>query len=196
MISFDDYEIPRLKKKTISPIDQLADLNVLIKRATEGDEEAFKKIYTLLAGKMYSLCLRYTGNLEDANDTFQNGFIQLFRNLGGFRHEGSFEGWVRRIFVNTCLDFTRNKRRLFIEINTTMPVKAAGFTVLDKLAMEDLMKLIQKMPNGYRTIFNLYLVEGYNHKEISEMLQIEEGTSKSQLSRAKQYLKELLIDRE
>ncbi|MBK8089999.1 MAG: RNA polymerase sigma factor [Chitinophagaceae bacterium] len=174
--------------------DQSAETRVLIEKSIIGDERAFKKLYDMIAGKMYSLCLRQTDNTQDANDIFQSAFTRLFLNLKSFRYEGSFEGWARRVFVNTCLDFYKKKNIHFIESNEDLPSEANGFTGFDKLALEDLFSLVKKLPHGQRTVFNLYLVEGYDHKEIAEMLQISESGSKAQLHRAKNQLKKLLAD--
>ncbi|NOU38891.1 MAG: RNA polymerase sigma factor [Ferruginibacter sp.] len=165
---------------------------VLIKRAVEGDETAFNKIYTQLSGKMYSLCLRYASNTEDANDIFQDGFIKLYRNLGAFRNDGSFEGWARRIFVTTSLDALKKKRTQFTDIEENLNAVTTENTVLDKLSLDHLMNIIKDLPAGYRTIINLHIIENYSHKEISEILGITESGSKSKLHKARAYIKKLL----
>lgn len=163
--------------------------------AMDGDEKAFKAIYDMLSGKMYSLCLRYAGNSTDADDLFQEGIIRVYKNLSGFKGTGSFEGWARRIFVNTCLDHLKNKQKLiFSELTDNIDPVDPHLTGITNLSQADLLKIIQQLPNGYRTIVNLYLVEEYNHKEIAEMLGISEGTSKSQLSRAKLILQKSIIE--
>lgn len=162
---------------------------VLIERAVEGDSAAFKQIYNAISGKMYSLCLRYAGNSHDANDLFQEGFVKLYRHLASFRNEGSFEGWARRIFVTTCLDHVKKKKVVFSEANETVVAESKGLNGFDKLSMNDMMTMIQKLPDGYRTIINLYIVEGYSHKEIAGMFGITESGSKSQLHKARLYLK-------
>lgn len=140
---------------------------------------------------MYSLCLRYAGNSNDANDCFQEAFVKLYRHLGGYRGEGSFEGWARRIFVSTCIDFMKKRKAVFTTISEEMDIAADGLNGYDKLTNDELMKMISTMPDGYRTVINLYLVEGYNHKEIGEMLDISEEGSRSQLFRARAYLQKL-----
>lgn len=169
-------------------------LSVLIQKAIEGNETAFREIYSMLSGKMYSLCVRYTGSTHDADDVFQDGLIRLYRNLNKYQGTGSFEGWSRRIFVNSCLDHLKTKQKLLyaeLSDNTDVPVKELNG--VDRLTQSDLHKVIQELPNGYRLIVNLYLVEGYTHKEIGEMLSISEGTSKSQLSRAKVILQKNIL---
>ncbi|MBS1574844.1 MAG: sigma-70 family RNA polymerase sigma factor [Bacteroidetes bacterium] len=168
--------------------------DVLIERAAEGDNQAFKEIYDAISGKMYSLCLRYAGNENDANDFFQEGFIKLYRNLKSFRGEGSFEGWARKIFARVCIDFIKKNKAFFSVINEEMPVSSDGLSGYDKLSGDDLMKVIRQMPDGYRTVINLYLVEGYNHKEIGEMLNISEEGSRSQLYRARVSLQKMLSE--
>jgi RNA polymerase sigma factor (sigma-70 family) len=170
---------------------------VILERAIQGDERAFKQIYDSLAGKMYSLCVRYAGNTNDANDMFQEAFIRVYKSLGAYKGVGIFEGWVRKIFVNTCLDYLKNKQRLlYSELNNYVESRTASdLNGIDKLSNEELVKTIQQLPNGYRLIVNLYLVEGYSHKEISEMLGIAEGTSKSQLSRARLLLQKEILEK-
>jgi RNA polymerase sigma factor (sigma-70 family) len=171
----------------------ISDINaVLIKRAAEGDDAAFKGIYDQISGKMYSLCLRYATSKDEANDFFQDGFIKLYRNLSAFRHDGSFEGWARRIFVTTCLDELKKKRIPFADLDESINIKGSETSVLDKLSHDQLMKIITDLPSGYRTIINLYVIEDYSHKEIGEMLGITESGSKSKLHKARTYLKNLL----
>lgn len=172
-----------------------SNIMVLIKKAHGGDEKAFRQIYEMHSGKMYSLCKRYSGVSADADDLFQEGYIKVYNNLGAYKGLGSFEGWVRRIFINTCLDYLKRKRNLVftdkIELKQDLHPYIDAENAI-KLSNEELLKIIQKMPDGYRTIVNLYLIEGYNHREIGEMLQINEGTSKSQLSKAKNKLQEII----
>jgi RNA polymerase sigma-70 factor (ECF subfamily) len=167
---------------------------VLTQKAANGDNRAFQQLYDHIAGKMYSLCLRYAGNSNDANDYFQEGFVKLYRHLSGFRGEGSFEGWARRIFVGTCIDCMKKKKAFFTIITEDIDIASDGLDGYDKLTNDDLMKMIRAMPDGYRTVINLYLVEGYNHKEIGEMLDISEEGSRSQLYRARIFLQKLFKD--
>lgn len=166
---------------------------VLAQEASRGDSQSFQEIYNALSGKMYALCLRYAGNAEDANDWFQEGFIKLYKNLAAFRGDGSFEGWAKRIFINTCIDCLKNKSSLYRLINNDdIDIASNDLAGYDKLANEDLVKLIQQLPDGYRTVVNLYFVEGYSHKEIGQMLNISEEGSRSQLFRARVVLQKLL----
>jgi len=142
---------------------------------------------------MYGVCLRYSGNVDDANDLLQEGFIKIFKNLHKFRGEGSFEGWIRRIFVNTSIEHFRKKIKLYnvteVQENT---VEDTDLTILDTLAEKDIIAIVNELSPGYKTVFNMHVVEGYSHKEIAEILGITEGTSKSQLARAKGVLKKSL----
>jgi RNA polymerase sigma factor (sigma-70 family) len=165
---------------------------VLVRRAAEGDERAFREIYDALSGKMYSLCLRYASSADEANDFFQDGFVKLHRYLDSFRDEGSFEGWARRIFVTTCLDELKKKRVAFSDLDENLNVAVTQETVSNKLSLDHLMKIIKDLPDGYRTIINLYVIEDYSHKEIGEMLGISESGSKSKLHKARTYLKTIL----
>lgn len=167
--------------------------NDLIEGSISGDRKMQQELYNRFASKMYGVCLRYAANAEEAEDILQEGFIKVFRKISSFRGEGSFEGWIRRIFVNTAIEHYRKKTYLQpiteTEENT---VEGKYLSVLDKLAEKDIISLVQQLSPGYRTVFNMYVVEGYTHKQIAEQLGISEGTSKSQLSRAKQILQDLV----
>ncbi|MCA0398783.1 MAG: sigma-70 family RNA polymerase sigma factor [Bacteroidetes bacterium] len=154
-----------------------------------------ESLYRKFAGKMYAVCLRYAGNSDDAQDLLQEGFIKVFRNLDKFRHEGSFEGWMRRVFVNTSIEHYRRKVHLNpIGETEENRIEDVSVSALDQLAEKDIVQLVQELSPGYRTVFNLYVIEGYSHKEIGDMLQISEGTSKSQLARAKSILQKKVAD--
>ncbi len=165
----------------------------LIKGCIEGNRQMQELLYKKFSSKMYGVCLRYCGNTDDANDLLQEGFIKIFKNLSRFRGEGSFEGWIRRIFINTSIEHFRKKIKLYnvseVQENT---IEDTDLTALDTLAQKDLLVLINELSPGYKTIFNMHVVEGYSHKEIAAMLGITEGTSKSQLARAKAVLKKSL----
>jgi len=159
----------------------------------EGDRRMQEELYRRFSPRMYGVCLRYAGNVEEAEDILQEGFIKIFKKLGSFRSEGSFEGWVRRIFVNTAIEhFRRKTYQQPITEQHENTVEGKSLSVLDELGEKDILKLVQELSPGYRTVFNLYVVEGYTHKEIGDILGISEGTSKSQLSRAKVLLQEMV----
>lgn len=149
---------------------------------------------------MYAVCLRYAGSSEEAEDILQEGFIKVFKKIDSFRGDGSFEGWMRRIFVNTAIEHFRRKRYLMpVTEKEENSMEGKYSSALDDLGAKDIMALVQELSPGYRTVFNMYVVEGYTHKEIADILGISEGTSKSQLSRAKVILQEMVrnyIDRE
>jgi RNA polymerase sigma-70 factor (ECF subfamily) len=151
------------------------------------------ELYQRFAPKMYGVCLRYAANAEEAEDILQEGFIKVFRKLDSFRSEGSFEGWIRRIFVNTSIEHFRRKNYLQpITEREEATVEGKYLSVLDDLAERDIIGLVQQLSPGYRTVFNMYVIEGYTHREIADSLGISEGTSKSQLSRAKLILQNLV----
>lgn len=165
----------------------------LIKGCIDGNRRMQEALYRRFSPRMYAVCLRYAGNAEEAEDILQEGFIKVFKKLDSFRSEGSFEGWVRRIFVNTAIEHFRRKRYLMpVTEKEENTIEGKYTSVLDELGVKDIMALIQELSPGYRTVFNMYVVEGYTHKEIADMLGISEGTSKSQLSRAKVILQDMV----
>lgn len=165
----------------------------LIKGCIEGDVQMQRMLYDQFSSKMYGVCLRYAENTEDANDVMQEGFIKVYKSLAKFRAEGSFEGWIRRIFINTCIEHYRKKVKLYnvteVQENT---IEDSELDALDSLATKDILNIVNELSPGYKQVFNLHVVEGYSHKEIADMLAITEGTSKSQLARAKGVLKKLI----
>ena len=162
----------------------------LIRGCIEGNRQMQEELYNRFAPKMYAVCLRYANNTDDAQDLLQEGFIKVYRNLHRFRAEGSFEGWIRRVFVNSSIEHFRKKAILLSSVSDKEEntIENADISALDSMAEKDIIRLIQELSPGYRTVFNLYVVEGYSHKEIGEKLGISEGTSKSQLARAKAIL--------
>jgi RNA polymerase sigma-70 factor (ECF subfamily) len=169
---------------------------VLAGKASKGDHRSFQEMYDAIAGKMYSLCLRYAGNSTDANDWFQEGFLKLYRHLPSFRGDGSFEGWARRIFVGTCIDGIKKRNHLMAVLPDDLEEPPSDdLSGYDKLTNDDLITLIRRLPSGYRTVLNLCLVEGYSHKEIGEMLNISEEGSRSQLFRARALLQKMLAEK-
>ena len=172
----------------------------LINGCLQGNRRMQEELYRRFSPRMYAVCLRYAGNAEEAEDILQEGFIKVFKKLDSFRGDGSFEGWIRRIFVNTAIEHFRRKRYLMpVTEKEENTIEGKYTSVLDELGAKDIMALIQELSPGYRTVFNMYVVEGYTHKEIADMLGINEGTSKSQLSRAKVILQDMVrnfIDKE
>jgi len=172
----------------------------LIRGCMESDRRMQEELYRRFSPRMYAVCLRYAGNAEEAEDILQEGFIKVFKKLDSFRNEGSFEGWIRRIFVNTAIEHFRRKKYLLpVTEKEENTIEGKYTSVLDELGAKDIMALVQELSPGYRTVFNMYVVEGYTHKEIADQLGISEGTSKSQLSRAKVILQDMVrthIDRQ
>ena len=166
----------------------------LIEHCKAGDRKAQQMLYSKLSAPMMGVCLRYLKNREDAEEVFLNGFFNAFQALKSFeyRDDPSFFGWVKRIMVNECLMWLRKQKEIWSIAIIEDHDPGVDLTPLEKLAAKDLLKLIQQIPVGYRTVFNLYAIEGYSHKEISELLKISEGTSKSQLFKAKKLLQTII----
>lgn len=162
----------------------------LIDRCIGGDRVAQKEMYGLLAPRFYPLCVRYVGDRTVAEDILQDGFVTLFSKLGSYSGSGSFDGWARRIFINTALMYLRKGDALKMseDISEAFRLQAGGETAIDRLGYRELIGLIAKMPAGFRTVFNMYVMEGFSHKEIAEALGITETTSRTQLSRGRIWL--------
>jgi RNA polymerase sigma-70 factor (ECF subfamily) len=162
----------------------------LIESCREGDRAAQKVLYERLAPRMFPVCIRYIGDREAAEDVLQDGFVTLFTRLDSYKGEGSFEGWARKIFVTTALMELRRKDALKMsdELDVVRGMKSETVSQLQSIGYKDLMNLITQLPPGFRTVFNLYAVEGFTHKDIGEMLGISETTSRTQLSRARAWL--------
>ena len=165
-------------------------LNQLIQQCITGERHSQSRLYELLAPKMFVVCLRFSRNREEAEETLQEGFMKIFDNLHQFKFEGAFEGWVRKIMVNCALQKYRSRSQLHavihIDNTTTDHVDATDISSL--LHTKELIKMVQQLPPGYRIVFNLYVFEGMKHREIAEQLGISEGTSKSNLSDARSIL--------
>lgn len=167
---------------------------ILIEGCLKNKSAAQKELYERYSPKMFTICLRYIKEVNEAEDVLITGFMKVFEKLGQFQFQGSFEGWIRKIIVNEALGYLRQHKTLFIEVDIEKAAKE--FQVPDLLEEEDLMVMIQNLPVGYRTIFNLYAIEGYSHKEIADLMGINESTSKSQLCRARSILKKMLLENE
>ncbi len=167
----------------------------LIEACVKGNAKACKTLYDRFSPKMFGICLRYAKDYHVAEDVLQEGFVKIFKNLHKFRFEGSFEGWLRRIIVNTAIEQYRKNVRMYPVGELTMEAHQAYHDMtVENMAAQDLLKLIQELSPGYRTVFNLYVIEGMSHKEISKMMNISEGTSKSQLARARYILQKKVKD--
>lgn len=168
-----------------------------IEEAKKGDRRAQKAIYDLLAAKMFAVCLRYMGDRDSAEDILQDGFVTLFSKIDSFTGAGSFEGWARRIFVNTALMSLRKKDALknSEDVQSAWGISSDSPTAIEEIGYDELMKMIAALPPGFRTVFNMYVIEGYSHKEIAEALGISETTSRSQLQRARTLLQSKIKER-
>jgi len=168
----------------------------LVQGCRNNERKYQELLYRKYAKKMYGICLSYTADRAMAQDILQDGFIKVFKKIDTFREQGSLEGWIRRIITNTALDYMRQKTRNFeyIDENREIEEERLDNSILDKINSDGIFKVIGQLPRGARTVFNLYAVEGYTHKEIAHKLEITEGTSKSQFKRARALLKGLLKD--
>ncbi len=168
--------------------------DTFIEKLKRNDSKAQREFYNYFAPKMYGICLRFALVNEDADDILQDGFIRIFNHINDFRGEGSFEGWVRRTIVNTAINYYKKKIKQGIntEIEHYQGKLKQDSTVVEKMSADEILNLIKDLPNGYRMVFNLNIIEGYTHKEIGKMLEISENTSKSQLSRARVSLQKKL----
>lgn len=176
-------------------------LHNIVNKCVDGDRKAQKELHRIFYSKMMNVCYRYSKNAEDAEDLLQDGFVKVFTNLHRFDFNGSLEGWIRRIMVNTAIDFYRkNKNIHFVDEEgdytlETSKVESAD-NIYSQFGVIEIMNAIQQLSPVYKTVFNMYVIDGYKHKDIAEHLNISEGTSKSNLAKAKSNLREILINKE
>lgn len=164
-------------------------LEQLIEQCKKNDVKAQSQIYKLFASKLFSVCLKYSRNNAEAEDNLQDAFVTIFKKISQFKNIGSFEGWMKRIAINTALQCYRSKG-VFDIVNENQIEDESLEIDEDIISIDFLLKIIQELPDRYRLVFNLYVLDDYSHKEIAEMLMISTGTSKSNLSRARMILKE------
>lgn len=184
----------QLYERKMSLNYEMKEDTTLVQACLKGDPRAQKALFEKFAAKMFAVCLRYMNNHDDAQDALQDGFVKVFSKLIDFKNEGVLEGWIRRVIVNTCLDAIRKNAKTKFDVSLDDVSYKLDYidTGMEHLEVEELMKLVQSMPNGYRIVFNLYAIEGYTHKEIGEKLGVNENTSKSQYLRARAFLRERL----
>lgn len=170
------------------------DIAALIKEAKQGDPAAQRCLFDLLANKMELICRRYVKNKEDAEEIMLDGFYKFFTGLAGFSYQGekALEAWLKKIMVNECLMFLRKKKAFIIVTESAAETIALQEEALDNMSAAEIFNLIVQLPVGYRTVFNLYEIEGMNHKQVAALMGISEGTSKSQLNKAKSLLQKML----
>ncbi|KGL63324.1 RNA polymerase ECF-type sigma factor [Polaribacter sp. Hel1_85] len=161
----------------------------MIKKAIDNNREAQQQLFEQHSPKMLGVCRQYVKDMHHAEDLMLQGFLKVFTNLHMFKHEGSFEGWIRRIMVNTCISYLRKKNLVDLS-DEDFVFNDAATESLENTTVEDIQKLIDKLPEGYKMVFNLFAIEGYKHSEIAEQLNISVSTSKSQLFKARKLLQE------
>lgn len=188
---------------TVLNVDNVSEdqLKELIQGCVRNHRKSQEGIYKMFYGKMMAICRRYTKNSDQAKDILQDGFIKVFKNIDKFNFEGSFEGWVRRIVVNTAIDFTRKAKNDYLLMNENQSIDDFDEDLLDEedeepyenpLKVGDVIEGMNKLSKAYRTVFNLYVFDNYTHQEIADALDISVGTSKSNLAKARANLKKIL----
>ncbi len=174
----------------------ILDEKELLCACVKQDPRAQRTLYELYSPKMLTVCMRYVGDRERARDVLHDGFITVFEKIDSYNGSGSFEGWMRRIFANTALMYLRkgDVLRFTDELSDVTKEFSVENSVMGNISSKELMRLIASMPDGFRAVFNMYAIEGYSHLEIAKELGITEGSSRSQLSRARQWLQDRLHD--
>ena len=189
-------DFPHLTNSCLSkkPCHFLMTEKELIDNCRKNNPRAQRALYDLYARKMMAMYMRYGRDYDTAQDLMQEGFIKVFTAIDSYTGNGSFEGWVRKIFINTALEYLRRNDilRETVDIDDNEPLQEIDASTVEQMSADELMELIAELPAGFRTVFNLFVVEGYNHKEIGTMLGITESTSRSQLTRAKKWLQKRL----
>ena len=167
----------------------------ILKGCLQNEAAAQKELYNRYSPKMLSVCYRFAHNREDAEDMLQEGFIKVFSQIHTFENRGAFEGWIRRIIVHTCINILKKNKKFneSVDIIHATAVQVREDIVPSIVQAKQVVECIRMLPVGYRTVLNLYAIEGYNHREISNMLDIEESTSRSQYTRAKAMLEDILV---
>lgn len=167
----------------------------LVKGCIRENRQCQQELFLRYSGKMLAVCLRYTRHRMEAEDILQDAFVKVFDNISKFEFKGSFEGWIRRIVINTALKNYSKKsfkqEQIGLENQPELPLEPEIYSNLEE---EELLRLINKLPDGYRLVFNLYAVEGYSHKEIADLLGIQESTSRSQLVKARKMLQGMIVN--
>jgi RNA polymerase sigma factor (sigma-70 family) len=180
----------------VTQTDILENINQLIQDCIEGNRLSQNQLYKMFAPKMFAVCLRYSRNREEAEEIAQEGFVQVFKSLKNFRHEGSFEGWIRKIIVYSAIQHYRSKPKMHpvINIEQAEMEETGAEDALTQLSKKELLNMVQALPPAYRMVFNLYVFEGMKHREIAECLGISEGTSKSNFFDAKLILQKAVTN--
>lgn len=166
----------------------------IIQRCLADDMQCQRMLFDQHAGKMMTICLRYASDQMEAEDLLMESFVKIFRYMHQYKFEGSFEGWMRRVVVNTALKHLQKKKIRFEEIKPDKATESLEAGAYMHLGEKEILELIKQLPDGYRLVFNLYVIEGYSHEEIAEMLKIQPGTSRSQLVKARKMLQQQIAD--
>ncbi len=166
----------------------------IIRGCIENDPKVQRALYQRFCGAMMGVCVRYAPTIHEAEDLLQEGFIKVFRKIHTFEGKGYLAGWIKRVMVNTCLTYIRDNKnlRMYVEVDEEVLKEEADFDVLSQFSADDLVTKIQRLPDGFRVVFNMYAIEGFSHQEIADKLEISVGSSKSQLSRARAYLQKVI----
>lgn len=166
----------------------------LIEGCRKGSRFAQKELYEKYSRRMMGVCLRYVSDREVARDLLQDGFVKVFSSIDSYSGLGSFEGWMRKIFVNCAIEHLRKADVLrgSTDLDHSAELMESGSSVISDLSAKELLEMVQKLPEGFRFVFNMFVIEGYSHKEIGEMLHITESSSRSQLTRARQMLRKMI----
>ncbi len=169
----------------------------LIQACINNEAAAQRELYNRYSGILFAICFRYALNREDAEDMLQEGFVKIFRRIISFEYKGNFEGWMRKIIVHTCINYLKKNKKFSdnISLESVSEIDIKEESIASKLLGKQVIECLLMMPIGYRTVINLYAIEGYSHKEIAEILEIEESTSRSQYIRGKAVLESILIKR-
>ncbi|MCU7548530.1 sigma-70 family RNA polymerase sigma factor [Chitinophagaceae bacterium LB-8] len=167
----------------------------ILQGCLKNSAKAQKSLYEKYSGKMLAVCYRYAHNREDAEDMLQEGFIKVFSQIHTFKSQGAFEGWIRRIIIHTCINNLKKNKKFkeSVDLIHANSLQIREDTIPSILQAKQVVECIRLLPIGYRTVLNLYAIEGFSHKEISDLLDIEESTSRSQYTRAKAMLEDILI---
>ncbi len=176
-------------------IQRSKSLEDLVQGCIKNDRKAQYDLYERFSGEMFTVCLRYIKESAEAEDVLIKSFTKVFQHISKFEAKGSIAGWIRRIVVNEALMYLRSNKTMYLEVEIEKSGTVSDLNT-DHLEAEDLLAMVQQLPAGYRTVFNLYAIEGYSHAEIGDMLGVSENTSKSQLSRAKKHLQKMIADSE
>jgi len=170
-------------------------LKDLIHRCKKQERNAQEELYRIYAAKLFGLCLKYSGNHQQAEDNLQDGFVTIFEKIHQYKDEGSFEGWMKRVLINTALQKHRQQKVYSITNENNIQEEEVEVET-DELSFNFLLECVQSLPDRYRQVFNMYVMDGYSHREIAELLKISEGTSKSNLARARMALKDKIKKKE